>query len=145
MGGGSLITPRPLLLDTCAAIWLMNGDPMSSESRAAISAAQSANVGVFVSPMVAWEIGTLSSRNRIQLSVDPEVWFETLLDWPGVRLAAMPPRILIVSSFLPGTPPRDPADRIIAATARMFGYSVVTRNGQLSDYASAGHIDLIAC
>lgn len=136
---------KPLLLDTCAAIWLANGDPLSADSRAAITQAQRSNAGVFISPITAWEIGTLSSRNRIRLALDPDAWFEALQDLPGVRLAAMPPRVLIGSSFLPGFPPKHPADRIIAATARAFGYTVVTRNGALSDYASAGHLDLIAC
>ena len=123
----------------------MNGDPLSPESRAAIAAAQSQNIGVFVSPISAWEIGTLSARNRIQLAQPPEVWFDKLLALPDVRLAPMPPSILIASNFLPGSPPRDPADRIIAATARAYGHTLVTRNGELTSYANAGHIDLIAC
>jgi PIN domain nuclease of toxin-antitoxin system len=123
----------------------MNGDPMLDNSRTAISAARADNVGIFVSPITAWEIGVLSARNRIQLTLEPQAWFDTLLDWPGVRLAPMPPSVLIASNLLPGVPPRDPADRIIAATARTFGYAVVTRNGELTAYAGAGHIALIAC
>ena len=135
----------PVLLDTCAAIWLMNGDTMTRASRAAISAAHTQNLGIFVSPISAWEIGTLAARNRIQLRLEPAAWFEALLEWPGVRLAPMPPGILIASNFLPGSPPRDPADRIIAATARAYGYSLITRNGELTVYGRAGHIVVIAC
>ena len=51
---------RPVLLDTCAAIWLMDGAAMSAASRAAIHAAQKARLGVFVSPISAWEIATLT-------------------------------------------------------------------------------------
>jgi hypothetical protein len=36
-------------------------------------------------------------------------------------------------------------DRIIAATGRTFGYSVVTRDGELMLYARAGHIDAVGC
>jgi len=57
----------------------------------------------------------------------------------------MPPNLLIASAVLPGTPPKDPVDRIIAATGRTFGYSIITRNGELMNYARAGHIDAIAC
>ena len=123
----------------------MNGDPISPESRAAISAAQAQNIGLFVSPITAWEIGILVARSRVQLTQPPDVWVERLLEWPGIRLAPMPPAVLIASNFLPGSPPRDPADRIIAATARAYDHAVITRNGELSDYANAGHIDLIAC
>jgi len=145
LGSGELSLAAPVLLDTCAAIWLMNGDPMSKQSRAAISTAQTQNLGVYVSPITAWEIGTLTSRNRIQLALDPEIWFDRLLHLPGLRLAPMSTNLLIGSSFLPGSPPRDPADRIIAATARMFGYTLITRNGALTAYALAGHLDLIEC
>jgi PIN domain nuclease of toxin-antitoxin system len=136
---------QPVLLDTCAAIWLVNGDPMSADSRASITAAQTENLGVYVSPMTAWEVATLVAKNRLQLALSPEAWFDALLGLAGVRLAAMPPRVLIASTTLPGAPPRDPVDRIIAATGRTFGYSVVTRDGELMLYARAGHIDAVGC
>ena len=140
-----LIVSDPVLLDTCAAIWLMDGAPMSQAARDAIRAAQRAHAGVFVSPITGWEIGTLVAKGRIQLNRSPEVWFDTLLGLPGVRLAALSPAVLIASCALPGTPPRDPADRMIAATARAFGYRVITRDGELVPYAAAGHVSVVAC
>jgi hypothetical protein len=56
---------RPVLLDTCAVIWLMNGDPITAQSRESITAAQAGNLGVYVSPMTAWEIATLVAKNRL--------------------------------------------------------------------------------
>ena len=64
---------------------------------------------------------------------------------PGVRLAPMPPGVLIASASLPGAPPSDPVDRIVAATARTFGLSIITRDGELILYARAGHIEAIEC
>jgi PIN domain nuclease of toxin-antitoxin system len=139
------VVSQPVLLDTCAAIWLMDRAPMSPKSLKAIRAAQHARAGVFVSPISAWEIGTLVRRERILLNRSPEIWFDTLINLPGVRLAAMPPGVLIASTCLPANPPRDPADRIIAATARAFGYAVVTRDGELVPYGGAGHIDVVVC
>ena len=49
------------------------------------------------------------------------------------------------SSFLPRTPPPDPADRIVSATARAFGYRLMTRDRSLLDYGQSGRIDVIAC
>jgi PIN domain nuclease of toxin-antitoxin system len=136
---------KPVLLDTCAAIWLVNGDLMSMDSRVSIAAAQTENLGVHVSPMTAWEVATLVAKNRLQLALSAEAWFDALLGLAGVRLAAMPPKVLIASAMLPGAPPGDPVDRIIAATGRTFGYSIVTRDGELMLYAQAGHIDAVAC
>jgi len=135
----------PVLLDTCAAIWLMSQAPLSTASRSAIRTAQSANLGVYLSPFTAWEIGTLVSKGRLQLTLSPEVWFETLVALPGVRLGALTPQVLISSTALPGSPPSDPADRIIAATARLFGYRVITRDSKLLDYAAQGHMLVTAC
>jgi len=136
---------QPVLLDTYAAIWLMNGDPISKESRAAVTAAQTENQGAFVSPMTAWEIATLAAKNRLQLTLAPEAWFNNLLRLPGVRLAPMPPKVLIASAGLPGTPPNDPVDWIIAATSQAYGFLLMTRNGELMRYARAGHIDAVEC
>jgi PIN domain nuclease of toxin-antitoxin system len=118
---------------------------MSPESLAAIEAAQSGNMGVYVSPISAWEIATLTAKNKLQLALSPEAWFATLVALPGVRLAEMPPEVLIASANLPGTLPKDPADRIIAATARAYGYVLITRDGELIPYAKAGHVEAVVC
>jgi PIN domain nuclease of toxin-antitoxin system len=123
----------------------MNGDPMSVGSRAAVAAAQAGNLGVHVSPMTAWEIATLVAKNRLRLSLSPETWFDALLALAGVRLAPMPPKVLIASASLPGVPPNDPVDRIIVATGRTYGYAVISRDGELRRYARAGYIDLVEC
>jgi PIN domain nuclease of toxin-antitoxin system len=144
--GGRYLTPaRPVLLDTCAAIWLVNGDPIAAESSASITAAQAGNLSVYVSPMTAWEIPTLAAKNQLHLTLSPDAWFDALLALAGVRLAATPPRVLIASTMLPGEPPKDPVDRIIAATGRAFGYTIITRDGDLMLYARAGHIEAIGC
>jgi PIN domain nuclease of toxin-antitoxin system len=135
----------PLLLDTCAAIWLAEDEPVHEAVAEAIDQAARDGVPIFVSAMSAWEVGMLNARGRLVMSMSPEAWFEALLAVPGIMLADISVKILIASSFLPGTPPRDPADRIIAATAREHGYQLVTRDGLLLDYAAEGHIQALAC
>ncbi len=68
-----------------------------------------------------------------------------LFDVPGVRLADMSPDLLTASSCLPGKPPRDPADRILPATARDLGATLITRDRALLDYGGQGHIGVVAC
>jgi PIN domain nuclease of toxin-antitoxin system len=77
--------------------------------------------------------------------VKPQLWFERLLGVPNMRLADMSPDLLISSSFLPGEPPRDLADRLIAATAREYGYTLITRDQALLNYAEQGHIQALSC
>jgi len=135
----------PLLLDTCAAIWISEEQPLAGEARTAIERSHRTGVLIHVSPITAWEIGLLVSRGKVTSPMSPQRWFERLLEAPGVRLADMSPDVLIASSFLPGAPPRDPADRILAATAREYGYRLMTRDTPLLTYARQGHLQALAC
>jgi PIN domain nuclease of toxin-antitoxin system len=134
-----------LLLDTHAAIWIAEDQPITSRAIEAVDAAHRAGSTVFVSAISAWEIGLLVSRNRLSLVASPERWFQRLLSVPGVQLAELSPNILIASSFLPGTPPRDPADRIILATARDLGATLITRDRLLLKYGEDGQVSTIQC
>ena len=134
-----------LLLDTCAAIWILGNAPLSDEAVAAIDRAFDMNERIFVSPITAWEIGILMARGRLKSTLEPRRWFRRLLDVPGVRLADMTPDVLIASSFLPGEPHRDPVDRILVATAREYDHTLVTRDRALLAYAAEGHLRALAC
>lgn len=137
--------PAPLLLDTCAVIWVAEDQPISEAAGLALNQAHAADQFVYISPISAWEIGLLVARGRLTMIIKPQLWFERLLDLPNVRLADLSPDLLISSSFLPGEPPRDPADRIMAATAREHGYTLMTRDRLLLDYAEQGHIQALCC
>jgi PIN domain nuclease of toxin-antitoxin system len=134
-----------LLLDTCAAIWLAEAEPLAQGATQVVEEAYGAGTGVYISPITAWEIGLLNSRGRLTLLIKPQLWFQRLFDVLRFRLADMSPQVLIASSFLPGAPPRDPADRIIAATAREYGYRLMTRDRTLLAYAEQGHLQAVSC
>lgn len=136
---------EPVLLDTCTCLWLTHGDWMLETSRRAIREAQASRAGVYVSAITAWEVATLVSKGRYRLYVSPKVWFARLLALAGVRLAPLTPEILIESAFLPGEPPKDPADRMIAATARQHGLLLITRDQKLTAYAVQGHLRVLFC
>jgi PIN domain nuclease of toxin-antitoxin system len=133
-----------LLLDTCAVLWIANGDEVSDEARRAVEEAAEMDE-VLVSPISAWEVATLVRKGRVALSMEPASWFDAVLALPGVRLAPMPPRTLVASAFLPGDPPADPADRIVAATARAEDLVLVTRDRKLVTYGEAGHVKVLPC
>ncbi len=134
-----------LLLDTCAVIWAGNGDALSDPATDALNRAWREGEGVHVSPFAAWELGMLVARGRLRLPLPPEKWFDSFLERGQVRLAELGPGLLIAASFLPGDPPRDPADRIVIATARNLGFTILTRDRQILDYAAAGHVQALPC
>jgi PIN domain nuclease of toxin-antitoxin system len=136
---------QPLLWDTCAAIWIYEQAKLSPAAIDAMAAAHRSGVPAYISSITAWEVGMLASRGRLQLLIKPERWFANLFEVRGVRLADMSPDLLIASSYLPGTPPRDPVDRIMAATARDLGATLITRDRALLDYGEQGHVRVVEC
>ena len=134
-----------LLLDTCACLWLMHGDRMSTSSLRAIDEAQANRAGIYVSAISAWEVATLVHKGRYRLLVSPQTWFNRLLALVGIRLAELTHETLIDSTELPGAPPSDPADRMILATARRQGFIVITRDRRLIGYGHQGHVRILTC
>lgn len=134
-----------LLLDTCAVIWTGNGDPISEDATQALNATFRDGHHTMVSPFTAWELGMLVSRARLRLTRPVPDWFDDYIERGQLILAELSPRILVESSFLPGNPPVDPADRIILATARAHNLNVITRDSQILAYAAEGHVKAIAC
>lgn len=134
-----------LLLDTHTAIWLVANQRLAREAEEAINAVHETNGTLLVSPITAWEVGLLVSHRRVDLLATPERWFARLLSIPNVRSAELSPGILIASSFLPGSPPRDPADRMLLATAREIGATLVTRDRFILKYGEDGQVSTIAC
>ena len=133
------------LLDTCAVIWIANREALREPAAGALEDAPAHGGGVFVSPITAWEIAMLVTKSKIALSMDPEAWFDRILALPGVALATLPPPVLIASCALPGAPPADPVDRILAATARAFDHTLVTRDRHLLSYGGEGHVRVVGC
>lgn len=133
------------LIDTCAAIWIANGDTIRDPAASALRHMQGENTGLAVSPMTAWEIAVLEAKGKIALSIGPDVWFDRICALPGVAVADMPPAVLIASCRLPGSPPADPVDRILIATARTFGFTLVTRDRPILDYGGEGHVNVMGC
>jgi predicted nucleic acid-binding protein len=87
-------------------------------------------------PVLAWSPASRHSAARI--SAPPHIHARR-------RDGALSAEILLDSSFLPGAPPHDLADCIIAVTAREHGYTVMTRDAALLAYAREGHLSAVEC
>jgi PIN domain nuclease of toxin-antitoxin system len=135
---------RPFLIDTCVALWIVDGRVPVTAAHA-LTAAYNHGLRTFVSPITAWEIGQLARKRRFVSNLSPRRWFSQLMSTPGAALADMPPEVLMESAFLTDLETNDPADRIIAATAREYGYTVVTSDAALLDYGKRGHLSVLEC
>jgi PIN domain nuclease of toxin-antitoxin system len=110
--------------------------------RAAVSQEQ-----LLVSPVSGWEIGLATTRRKVPLILmpTPQRWLADFLSLPGVRVMPLEPHVALDASYLPGQLHRDPADRLLIATARQLGVPLVTRDQRILDYAAEGHLQAIAC
>ncbi|WP_439550785.1 type II toxin-antitoxin system VapC family toxin [Falsiroseomonas sp.] len=142
------MTAGGVLLDTCAVIWLADGAPMAPAALAAIQRAGE-GPGIHVSPVSAWEIGLLSrprgQRAPMVFTPDPKTWFARLMSAPGIKEAPLTPGIAVDASWLPGDLHGDPGDRLIIATARDQGLTVITRDRLILAYGAAGHVGVLGC
>src|ERR1700752_3543214 len=129
-----------LLLDTCALLWRANGEPITEEARRAIVGGER-----HVSPITAWEIANLVRKRRIALTMPVGAWNKQAFTATGARQPDPTMTILVDSCELPGTPPDDPADRIIIASAREHRLMVVTRDAAILAYAQAGYVKALRC
>jgi PIN domain nuclease of toxin-antitoxin system len=122
-----------IVLDTHIWVWWADDSPrLSAAHRQAIDADPTEDVGV--SAISCWEVALLKVRGRLVLRVPVERWIEDALDHPRIRLLELTPRIAVASTRLPGEFHRDPADRIIVATARVYDSALLTADEQILDY-----------
>jgi PIN domain nuclease of toxin-antitoxin system len=129
-----------VLLDTHTLVWLLDGsDRLGPESRTLIQASAHDD-RLFLSAISPWEIAMLVSKGRLALDRDVGEWLKAALDLPGIHLEPLSPDVAVSSTRLPGEIHPDPADRIIVATARHLGATLVTDDRLLLDYSAAGHV-----
>lgn len=95
--------------------------------------------------MSAWEIGTLISKGRLPTSKRALRWFADFVTEANVAVLDVTTELLLASSFLPPPVHNDPADRILIATAREHGLTIITRDQAILAYGAAGHVKTLAC
>ncbi len=124
---------KPLLLDTCAAIWFFEGsNELSSQTVQLIDDAVHRNE-ILVSAISLWEVAQLKSQNRVSLSLPVKEWLNQLVAIPGLNLLPITPEIASLSCELQGFH-KDPADRIIVASALISQAKLVTRDKLMIKY-----------
>jgi PIN domain nuclease of toxin-antitoxin system len=79
----------------------------------------------------------------LDLALDVRAWVTQALAFPGLQVRGLSPSIAIESTRLPGQVHRDPADRILIATARQLGASLVTCDEAMLSYARQGHLRVV--
>lgn len=119
------------LLDTHVLLWWLGpASRLSPAQRKVIENAGPAEP-LWVSEISLWEIATLHSLNRIELRLPLRDWLEKATAPPLVRRFGISPAVAAEVAALPDTFHRDPADRIIVASAKVLGATLLTQDQRI--------------
>ena len=119
-----------ILVDTHVVIWLaLETANISKEARAAIEETRQSGQGLAISDITLLEIAQIEKKHRIKLNAS----LETFLSEVEARFVALPMtgRVCVRAMGLPAGYPKDPADRIIGATALVEGIPLVTADDDI--------------
>ena len=124
-----------IVLDTHILIWWVSGDLKKLSPKALAAINQESQGGeIIISSITPWEIAMLIAKERMVISMDLDEWIATIGQIEAIKFFAVDNDIAVKSATLPGEFHKDPADRIIVATARKLGCGLVTADEKIIHY-----------
>ena len=124
------MNPAPLL-DTHVWIWWLLGDPGLSRTERDALDALPADSRPLISAISLWEFATLVDLGRIQINGSVEDWLKIAASPSTVRVQPITSGIVAEMNRLPASFHRDPADRLIVATARFLKVPLATKDRKI--------------
>jgi PIN domain nuclease of toxin-antitoxin system len=122
-----------VVLDTHVWWWWVTGEPgLSAAQKRALAKAGPDNP-LRISDISLWEVATLASLGRLSITMPLRDWLEAAAAPPLVHRCEISPAVAAAVAALPDGFHRDPADRIIVATARVHQATLLTRDRRILD------------
>jgi PIN domain nuclease of toxin-antitoxin system len=124
-----------LLLDTHIVLWLDSGNPrLRSSTRTLIDECWQNGGTIYTSAISAWEIALLVDRGLVDLDVPVDVWVQRFLERPGIEAVRLSHDAASRSYQLHRLEHRDPADRLLIATAIELACPLVTYDVRIARF-----------
>ena len=130
-----------LILDTHILIWYIEGINLSEPQVELIDKMREKS-SLYISAISIWEIALLVSKERIALSIDIDEWIQRVASITGLNLMDLSIPILTQSCTLLNYEHKDPADRMIIASARSINAHLITLDQKIIDYADKGYLKI---
>ena len=125
-----------LLLDTHIALWLDSGDArLRAATRQVIDECWLGAGRILLSAVTVWEIALLVDLGRIELDLPVAAWVDRFIDRPGVEVIPLSHRAAARSYDLHRLEHRDPADRLLIATAIDLACPLVSYDEHIASFA----------
>lgn len=122
-----------ILLDTHAWLWWLSDPSQLSEAAADAIARAVRDEAVYISAISAWEVAMLVARGRLSLDRSATAFVTATEALPFVHFVDVDARLGVASVEL-DLVHADPADRLIAASARLIGAPLVTKDARLQEW-----------
>jgi len=124
-----------IVLDTHVLIWWVSGATEQLSTAAQQAIRQEMEHGkIVVSSISAWELAMLVTKGRLALSMDVAEWLGCVGQIESVSFVPVDNTIAVKSTELPSEFHKDPADRLIVATARRLAAPLVTADEKIRAY-----------
>jgi len=120
-----------ILLDTHVLVWAAgDASRLSRTAGREIRKAQSRD-GCAIASVTLWELALLFEKGRIRGSGTIEASIREIVQDARATVLEITPEIAALSTAFPDNYPKDPADRLIGATARALGLTLITQDERI--------------
>jgi len=131
---------QALVLDTHTWLWFVDGNTTLKPKVVSAITFAAMSGSLLIPAICVWEIAMLQMKGRLTLNKPLAEWVVQALALSGTILAPLTSEISIESCMLPGAFHSDPADRMIVATARVEGATILTRDRRIVEYGQQGFV-----
>ena len=120
-----------ILLDTHVLVWMVSDSSRLSRAAARELRKAEQTGDMAIASITLWELALLHHHGRLRTSGSIESAIRMILEKSRVQVLEVNPEIAALTTTFPDSFPKDPGDRLIGATARAYGLTLVTQDDRI--------------